>query len=244
MSFWERAPPMGPCEDPSSHSVNQVQGGNVPRRQRARRPRSRLCLLKGCGHTFRPQHPMTRYCSESCCLQARRWREWKARHRYRQTDGGKRKRQAQCRRYRLRRKKPRTSTVDGARVIARKKFSGVPATGPAVTRSLSAVGARRCGDSVPMRVAGLWNGSGIGRGTGESASRPGDETPRDIVLAYCVLRHKLHRLSLPTTEEGGARPAGTGALRSLFFSFSWGRNRGAGVPSTRTSLRKTEAGPS
>jgi hypothetical protein len=113
---------MGPFEDLSTHSRNQVKATNAQPKQRARRPRSRMCLLKGCGRIFRPKHPMTRYCSEPCRRQVRQWREWKARQHYRQTDGGKQKRQAQSRRYRLRRKRQKTATVGGARVIATKFF--------------------------------------------------------------------------------------------------------------------------
>src|SRR6266487_327772 len=118
---------MGLSEDPSSHSQNQgTSDGNTSwRKRRARHPRSRVCLLKGCGQTFRPEHPLTRYCSEPCREQARQWWEWKARHQYRQSDGGKQKRQAQSRRYRLRRKdrkKQEASTVNGARVITTKFF--------------------------------------------------------------------------------------------------------------------------
>ena len=94
---------MGPGEDRSTAGKNQAghlrTGG--PRR---RAPRSRVCLLKGCERRFRPSHPLTRYCSEDCREEARRWREWKAGHRYRHSEGGKQKRQAQSRRYRIRRK--------------------------------------------------------------------------------------------------------------------------------------------
>lgn len=72
--------------------------------RRTRRPRNRDCLLKGCERSFRPQQPLARYCSAACREQARQWRAWKARRRYRQSANGKQKRQAQCRRYRERRK--------------------------------------------------------------------------------------------------------------------------------------------
>jgi hypothetical protein len=125
-SFWEKPPPMGLCEDPSTHSQNQATEKNPWRKRRARHPRSRICLLKGCGRTFRPEHPLTRYCGEPCREQARQWWEWKARHQYRQSDGGKQKRQAQSRRYRLRRKarkKQEAATGNGARVITTNFFS-------------------------------------------------------------------------------------------------------------------------
>ena len=104
---------MGPDKDSSTPPKNQDTRGTPGTpgtfetkacRRRARRPRSRACLLKGCERVFRPQQPLTRYCSEACREQARRWREWKARRRYRQSADGKQKRQAQSRRYRERRK--------------------------------------------------------------------------------------------------------------------------------------------
>jgi hypothetical protein len=171
---------MGLCEDPSTHFQNQARGKNPQRMQRARHPRSRVCLLKGCGQTFRPKHPLTRYCSEPCREQARQWREWKARHRYRQSDSGKQKRQAQSRRYRLSRKarkKQKAATVNGARVIPTKFFFRAPAIGLDVTRSSSAAEGRRCNGSVARCVAVPWNGFWSGRGAGESGGPPGDENP-------------------------------------------------------------------
>ena len=47
---------------------------------------------------------MERYCSKHCRDQARKWRQWKARHEYRQSPHGKQVRRAQSRRYRQRRK--------------------------------------------------------------------------------------------------------------------------------------------
>jgi hypothetical protein len=94
-------------------------------RRRARRPRRRVCLLKGCGRLFRPQQPLARYCSEACRTEARRWRRWKARRRYRQSANGKQKRQVQSRRYRERRKERQaqeSAAVAAARVIPSKFF--------------------------------------------------------------------------------------------------------------------------
>lgn len=116
---------MGPCEHPSTHRENQAKGKIPQQKKRARRPRSRICLLKGCGRIFRPNHPLSRYCSEHCRNQAAKWREWKARQQYRQTANGKQVRRAQSRRYRMRRKerkKQKTDVIAGARVITRKFF--------------------------------------------------------------------------------------------------------------------------
>lgn len=118
---------MAPSEHRSTHLQNQEPSRPKTRwrKPRTSHPRSRLCLLKGCGQTFRPKYPLARYCSEPCREQARRWRQWKARHRYRRSDGGKQKRQAQSRRYRLRRKvrqETKTVVATGARVIATQFF--------------------------------------------------------------------------------------------------------------------------
>jgi hypothetical protein len=114
---------MGPDKDSPASAKNQDAGrtlGSAGRRRRARRPRRRVCLLKDCGRVFRPQQPLARYCSEACRQQARRWRQWKARRRYRQSANGKQKRQAQSRRYRECRKERQaqeTAAVTTARVI-------------------------------------------------------------------------------------------------------------------------------
>jgi hypothetical protein len=113
---------MGPDKDSPASAKNQDAGRTLGSagRWRARRPRRRVCLLKDCGRVFRPQQPLARYCSEACRQQARRWRQWKARRRYRQSANGKQKRQAQSRRYRECRKERQaqeTAAVTTARVI-------------------------------------------------------------------------------------------------------------------------------
>jgi len=116
---------VSPSEDPSTYPQNQVKEKNRSSQRRARRPRRRFCLLKGCPRMFRPDHPLERYCSDSCRERAGGWREWKARHRYRQSDEGKKKRRAQSRRYRLRvklKKSKKSAAASVARVIATKLF--------------------------------------------------------------------------------------------------------------------------
>ena len=118
---------MGPPENPTNFLQNQGTTPSKGRKRPRRQPRTRQCLLKGCGRVFRPQQPMTRYCGEVCREQARQWREWKARRRYRRSPNGKQQRQAQGRRYRARRKArqaPPTSTVSAARVIPTEFFFG------------------------------------------------------------------------------------------------------------------------
>lgn len=116
---------MAPGEDCPTSPKNQPPTKVSWRKRRARRPRRRVCLLKGCGHVFRPELPLARYCSEACREQARRWRQWKARRRYRQSPNGKQKRQTQSRHYRERRKERQareTAAVTAARVIPTKFF--------------------------------------------------------------------------------------------------------------------------
>ena len=170
---------MGPCEDRSTAGKNQAGHGHTagPGR-RARHPRRRACLLKGCERRFRPVHPLTRYCSQECREQAGRWRAWKARHRYRQSEAGKQKRRAQSRRYRMRCQqtgaaqpapgKPR----EGHR---KKNYFASAVTARAATRSSCATDARRCSDFARGCVAELWSGlwsendaGGNGSGSGSS----------------------------------------------------------------------------
>lgn len=65
-------------------------------------PRGRRCLLKGCEAWFRSPHPLARYCSEACLRAARRWSQWRANCRYRQSEHGKERRRQQCQRRRER----------------------------------------------------------------------------------------------------------------------------------------------
>lgn len=113
---------MGPSESPTAHPKNQE---GRPKRL-PRRPRARLCLLKGCEQRFHPRQARQRYCGEECRDAARKWDGWKAQQRYRETAGGKQKRNGQSRRYRERvksRKLPEPETVnDPARVIATEHF--------------------------------------------------------------------------------------------------------------------------
>lgn len=86
---------MGPSDDRASPSRKQAH-------RRPARPRARRCLLKGCEQWFQPAWPQARYCSSSCQEAAARWREWKARQRYRTTAGSRERRRAQSRRRRQR----------------------------------------------------------------------------------------------------------------------------------------------
>jgi len=123
LSFWEQAPPMGPSEDRSTGEKNQAGHRRIAGSwRRVRRPRGRACLRKGCERGFRPLRPRTRYCSEECRENARRWREWKARHHYRQSEGGNKSGARKAGDTGCARNEPEQATkgrVDRARVIAR-----------------------------------------------------------------------------------------------------------------------------
>lgn len=173
---------MGPSEDPPTREKNQ---GRVERRGRAgkptRRPRTRACLLKGCGRRFRPHHPRARYCSEQCREGARRWRAWKRRQRYRQTENGKQKRRAQCRRYRMRQARTRkTHPAPGEprEGHSMKIFLTPPATGPAAMRSSRALGVRRGNAFVATPAGGLWSGFGSGNDSGKNHAESAQARPR------------------------------------------------------------------
>jgi len=113
---------MGPPENPTKPAKKQAGG----RRQMARRPRRRRCLLKGCEQRFDPRRALQRYCSEACRAAARQWSRWKAQQKYRARRGGQLKRNGQSRRYRervKRRKPPEPEAVkEAARVITQEEF--------------------------------------------------------------------------------------------------------------------------
>jgi hypothetical protein len=116
--------PMGPPENRTRRSGRQARVG--PKRP-ARRPRTRLCLLKGCEEGFPPRHARQRYCSDQCRQAARTWSRWKAQQSYRATAAGKEKRKEQSRRYRERIRKrkqppPREAIAESARVISQSFF--------------------------------------------------------------------------------------------------------------------------
>jgi hypothetical protein len=115
---------MGRCEDPPTRSQNQAKENSLYRKKLARRPRRRICLLKGCGKVFHPSHPRQRYCSKDCRKQAKKWSAWK----YRKSNKGKKVRRAQSKDYRKRQKErkiqkaKKTDVLGAARVIERKNF--------------------------------------------------------------------------------------------------------------------------
>jgi hypothetical protein len=90
---------MGLSERPTDAPQNQEASRSV---HLARRPRRRVCLLKGCEQPFHPQQALERYCCARCQENTREWSKWKAQQKYRATLAGKEKRKAQSRRYRER----------------------------------------------------------------------------------------------------------------------------------------------
>jgi len=73
-----------------------------PGRQAPCRCRPRICLLKGCERWFLPLRSSARYCSKACSDAARKWSQWHAAWRYRQSEKGKERRREQADRYRKR----------------------------------------------------------------------------------------------------------------------------------------------
>lgn len=114
---------MSPNENPTRHDERQAVHG---RKRPSRRPRTRRCLLKGCGRRFRPRFARQRYCNDGCREAARKWSEWKAQQKYRVKAACKQKRNEQSRRYRERvkdRKAAEKGAVpEAARVIPKKFF--------------------------------------------------------------------------------------------------------------------------
>ena len=214
---------MGPSEHRSTDEKNQAccipAAGEE--RKRARRPRMRACLLKECEQRFRPVHPLTRYCSEECREQARRWREWKARRQYRQSEAGKQKRRAQSRRYRLRCQRARAANHDPGKTREghrKKKYFAVVAIGLAAMRNSSRADAHPCSDFVRTFVGEPWSGFWSESGAGGSDPKTCNEDRRnswqpdttatdraEIVLRYCASSGCLHMFALPKQKRKGER---------------------------------------
>ncbi len=85
---------------------------HIGQRPEGSQQRPRRCLLKGCERLFRPQRPQTRYCSDECRQEARRWRRWQASQRYRASAGGRQRRRQQSQRYRQRVRERPTAAAD------------------------------------------------------------------------------------------------------------------------------------
>ena len=95
--------------------AHHVKGKHRPK-ARGRRPRSRICLRKGCGRKYQPRSWNQRYCQEpECQRQVRRWQAARRQAKHRQDDDA-RARHAQAERARRQRAKsvvPGRSTPRG-----------------------------------------------------------------------------------------------------------------------------------
>jgi hypothetical protein len=168
---------MSPSQDPSTRQRNQFPTTRQNGARRARRPRSRQCLLKGCEKSFRPRHAMTRYCSEDCRQKARQWSQWKSQQRWRQSENGRKKRIEQSARHRQRLRiagrasYPAENGVRGSSPSASSKnFLVIPVIVPAATKASNRTGGHHCSDSAVTPVGAHWNGCWNAKGDGSSVA--------------------------------------------------------------------------
>jgi len=166
---------MGLPESPTRQRKNQAAGR---RKRRARRPRQRWCLLKGCEQRFHPRQGCQRYCSEECRAAARKWSRWKAQQRYRKTRAGQQKRNGQSRRYRervQRRKASESSVVSQvARVITPEHFFRAHVRPAGMLRAIRAAATQSFAALLFARVparAGAGAGAGRALETGAHLNR-------------------------------------------------------------------------
>ena len=168
---------MGPYESPTRAHENQAASR---RKRRARRPRARRCLLKGCEHHFHPQQARQRYCSAICRSEARKWSRWKAQQRYRETAAGQEKRNGQSRRYRERVKCREAAEAErvsgGASVITPKHFFRAHLRPAGVLRVLRTPTAKSLAALLFARVPA---GAGAGPGAGAAL-----ETGAHLIRTY------------------------------------------------------------
>lgn len=168
---------MGPPESPLRHCENQAAGR---RKRRARRPRRRPCLLKGCEQRFHPRPARQRYCSEGCRKAARKWSRWKAPQKYRTTAGGKQKRNGQSQRYReqVKRRKPAEpeAVSAAARVITPEHFFRAHLRPARLLRAIRAPAAK---SFAALLFAGVPASAGAGPGAGAAL-----ETGAHLIRTY------------------------------------------------------------
>jgi hypothetical protein len=169
---------MGPPEILTRPRKNQAAGR---RKRRARQPRARQCLLKGCEQRFHPRQARQRYCSAECRERARKWSRWKAQQRYRETAAGQEKRNGQSQRYRDRiksRKPPQSEAVsEAARVITKEYFFRAHLRPAGVLRAVRTAAAKSLA-ALLLRVVPA--GAGASRGAGAAL-----ETGAHLIRTYC-----------------------------------------------------------
>jgi hypothetical protein len=168
---------MGFPESPTRHLENQATGR---RKRRARRPRQRLCLLKGCEQRFHPQQASQRYCSVGCRQEARKWSRWKAQQKYRTTADGKQKRNGQSQRYReqVKRRKPAEpeAVSEAARVTTQEHFFRAHLRPAGLLRAIRAPAAK---SFAALLFAGVPASAGAGPGAGAAL-----ETGAHLIRTY------------------------------------------------------------
>ena len=184
---------MGPSENPTDNPKNQER--TKPKRV-ARRPRTRRCLLKGCEARFRPRRAAERYCSDKCRAAAREWHRWKAQQAYRDTSNGRKKRNAQGRRYRKRFRERNQCALPAAGAAAR-----VIQTNIFFRRLLRPARLLREVRTHPEIAAATVLFEGVPAGSG---ARLGAGT----ALARGPSRMRTPTLCLKNTRSGEATPAG------------------------------------
>ena len=192
---------MGPPE-----SVTRPRKTSAAGRQkcRARRPRARRCLLKGCERRVHPRHARQRYCSAECREKARKWSRWKAQQKYRGTTDGKQKRNGQSGRYRERvksRKPPEPEAVnDSARVITKEHFFRSHVRPAGVLRAIRASAAKSL---AAFLFAGVPARAGTGPGARAALETGADLNP-DILIAS---EDSPYIQPVDATGVSSARPA-------------------------------------
>ena len=168
---------MGPSESVTRPRKKQAAGR---RKRRARKPCPRYCLLKGCEQRFHPQQARQRYCSVGCREKARKWSQWKAQQRYRETAAGQQKRNGQSRRYRerVRSRKPAESEAVNqlARVITQEHFFRAHLRPARVLRAFRAAAAKSFAALLFARVP---SGSGASCRSGTAM-----ETSAHLIRTY------------------------------------------------------------
>jgi hypothetical protein len=168
---------MGPPE-----SLTRAGGKQAARRRkgRARKPRQRRCLLKGCEQRFHPRQRRQRYCSAHCREKARKWSRWKAQQRYRETAGGQEKRNGQSRRYRERARSRKTAEPEAvneaARVITPEPFFRAGVRPAGLLRALRTAAAK---SPAALLLRGVPAGAGAGGGAGAAL-----ETGAHLIRTY------------------------------------------------------------
>src|ERR1700752_2781448 len=240
---------MAPDEDCPPSPKNQPAAKIL--QHRARRPRNRDGLLKGCEREFRPQQPLARYCREACREQVRQWRAWKTGQRYRQSANGKQKRQAQSRHYRKRRKdKPerKTAPASNARVIPTKNILGScdrPGCYAEFPRTRRSPLQRFCSPACRHAVERVLERERRWRQRHLAAKRTGPCGDKTVPISsgHIAITAAVSITSTGTQgEEEGARSRPGGRHFVLSSSEKKARS-GTGISPTRTSLRATEGRP-